>query len=302
MPRTILRLPTAGETYYSGGNTITIKLSAGDTAGAFGCLELTVPPGGGSLPHRHRHEEEFLFVTEGELTFSGDIAPRRGGPETAVYIPRHALHGFENRTTQPARLLSWFFPGGFEGYFREMGVSDPNALLSFEEYRARAPRIDERFGMVPEGDPDFEPAVREAVCVGREVGERFDIEGDPVTLLIVSSATGNSFCAFLREATPGAGIPPHLHFREDETFFVMEGELTAMLPDGQWAALPAGSLLHLPKGAPHAWFNRSERSARFLVVATPGGFDGLFRNIHHRTGAETIVERAARHGVAFLPG
>lgn len=68
-----------------------------------------------------------------------------------------------------------------------------------------------------------------------------------------------------------AEMPPlHVHRREDETFVVIDGELTLFTP-GASRTLRAGKALLAPKGVPHAYRVESER-ARWLAVSTPAGF------------------------------
>jgi quercetin dioxygenase-like cupin family protein len=76
-------------------------------------------------------------------------------------------------------------------------------------------------------------------------------------------------------APRGAGSPLHVHHREDEWFYVIDGELTLWL-DGETIAAPAGSFVYGPQGIPHTFVVSSER-ARFLLVTDPAGFEGFTR-------------------------
>jgi quercetin dioxygenase-like cupin family protein len=74
------------------------------------------------------------------------------------------------------------------------------------------------------------------------------------------------------EATgPQGDMPPlHVHHLEDETFVVLEGELTVHTPEGS-VSLSAGEALVAPKGVPHVYRVESA-TARWLAVTTPGDF------------------------------
>jgi quercetin dioxygenase-like cupin family protein len=66
-------------------------------------------------------------------------------------------------------------------------------------------------------------------------------------------------------------MPPlHLHHREDETFVVLDGELTLFTPEGS-RTLRSGEAAFAPRDVRHTYRVESER-ARWLVVSTPGGF------------------------------
>ncbi len=102
------------------GDTYTILLSGGDTAGRFCLIDMHVPPGGGPPAHRHDFEETFT-VLEGEieLTFRGESTVARAGE--SVNIPANAPHQFKNVSTAPARLLCICSPAGQEAFFLALG-------------------------------------------------------------------------------------------------------------------------------------------------------------------------------------
>lgn len=71
---------------------------------------------------------------------------------------------------------------------------------------------------------------------------------------------------------PGGGPPPHCHTREEEVFYVIEGELTFTV-DGKTIAGTPGSFVQTPRGTSHAFKNNSAAPARMLVQCTPAGFE-----------------------------
>ena len=73
----------------------------------------------------------------------------------------------------------------------------------------------------------------------------------------------------------GSGPPLHLHHNEDETFYVLEGEVTVQVGDER-IDLNAGDYLFGPRGIAHTYIVRSER-ARMLVTASPGGIEEALR-------------------------
>jgi quercetin dioxygenase-like cupin family protein len=72
-------------------------------------------------------------------------------------------------------------------------------------------------------------------------------------------------------APRGSGSPLHVHRREDEWFYVLEGELTLWV-GGEVTIAPAGSFLFGPRDVPHTFIVSSEE-ARFLLVTEPAGFE-----------------------------
>jgi quercetin dioxygenase-like cupin family protein len=106
------------------GDTYTILLTGGDTAGRYCLIDMLVPPGGGPPPHRHDFEEMFTVLDgEIEVIFRGAKSILRAG-ETAN-IPSNAPHQFHNVSEQPARLLCLCSPAGQEEFFIAVGISLP---------------------------------------------------------------------------------------------------------------------------------------------------------------------------------
>ncbi len=72
----------------------------------------------------------------------------------------------------------------------------------------------------------------------------------------------------------GFGPPLHVHRREDEAFYVIEGEIRFRQGEEELVGGP-GSWVWGPRGVPHTFKVQSE-SARALILATPGGFERMF--------------------------
>jgi quercetin dioxygenase-like cupin family protein len=97
-----------------------------------------------------------------------------------------------------------------------------------------------------------------------------------LALIKASSETTDGRVAVIQHLAPkGAGSPLHVHHREDEWFYVLEGELTFWV-GGEVIDAPAGSFVYGPRDIPHTFTVASEQ-ARFLLVTEPAGFDAFFR-------------------------
>jgi quercetin dioxygenase-like cupin family protein len=99
------------ETIKAGQVTIEFLLEAADTNGSAAMFEFTVPAGAKvPLPHYHEHFDETIYGLEGIMTFTVEgkaIDIARG--ETC-FIPRGAVHGFENLKTGDAKALAVITP------------------------------------------------------------------------------------------------------------------------------------------------------------------------------------------------
>jgi mannose-6-phosphate isomerase-like protein (cupin superfamily) len=72
-----------------------------------------------------------------------------------------------------------------------------------------------------------------------------------------------------------AGPTLHVHTREDEMFFVLEGVLTMQLGD-QLHEIAAGGLAWGARGTPHAFANLASQQLRIMILWIPGGVERLF--------------------------
>lgn len=89
-----------------------------------------------------------------------------------------------------------------------------------------------------------------------------------------SADTNNQFWLAEQTSNLGYASPIHVHSREDELFYVLDGELSIEIGDQMYRPTP-GSTVFAPRNIPHSYKVESAR-ARWLVLGTPGGFDGWF--------------------------
>lgn len=73
----------------------------------------------------------------------------------------------------------------------------------------------------------------------------------------------------------GGGPLPHVHSREEECSYVLEGEVILWIGDTRTVAR-AGAFVGLPVGVPHAFKNEAEQPARLLFTVVPAGLEGFF--------------------------
>ncbi len=100
---------------------------------------------------------------------------------------------------------------------------------------------------------------REAVYVPPEGGDAVWLAGDVYTLKLPGAATGGAFTLLEAVVPPGGSPPPHEHYREDETFVVLEGE------GGRAGVRHAlGTVLHVPRGMRHSFSTIGSTPARML--------------------------------------
>ncbi len=110
-----------------------------------------------------------------------------------------------------------------------------------------------------------------------------------ITVKAGPEQTGGAFAQFEVDDPRGSGPPVHIHHREDETFYILEGQVTMFVGDER-IDLEAGDYCFGPRGVPHAYLVTSER-ARMLVTTSPSGSEQLFVSLGVPvTGSEPPTE------------
>jgi quercetin dioxygenase-like cupin family protein len=120
--------------------------------------------------------------------------------------------------------------------------------------------------------------------------------------------TASSFSLWEAVVSPGTGAPPHTHSREDEAFYVRNGELVIEL-EGQPAPrrVGPGGFFYGARGRRHAFRNTGDAPARVLILCAPScGLDQMFAELETATAAgmpeiSKLVAIAAQYGVSIEP-
>ena len=154
---------------------------------------------------------------------------------------------------------------------------------------------------------------RRALHVPPGGGRSFWLLGEMYTTKALGEDTDGAF-AFVEAITPPqAGPPPHIHEREDETFWVLEGELEFMVGDGTVRA-PAGSFVHAPRGIPHTYKNVGTTPSKYVAMIQPAGLEKFFEEVsepvedpsapppdHGQEVIQKILATAPKYGLKMLP-
>jgi quercetin dioxygenase-like cupin family protein len=115
------------------------------------------------------------------------------------------------------------------------------------------------------------------ISLGAGEGEALWFFGGLTTIKSSAETTGGRVGVTENLAPRGSGSPLHVHRREDEWFYVMEGELTFWV-GGEVIVAGAGAFVYGPRDVPHTFIVSSEQ-ARFLLVVEPAGFEGFVRTL-----------------------
>jgi mannose-6-phosphate isomerase-like protein (cupin superfamily) len=108
----------------------------------------------------------------------------------------------------------------------------------------------------------------------------FSVAGDRVAILLSGEDTLQKYTVMEAIVPPGAGPPPHLHEREDETFLVLAGEIIFYLAD-KVIPLKKGEFIFAPRGISHHFRNAGSAPALLLETASPAGIERFFEAAGH---------------------
>lgn len=144
-------------------------------------------------------------------------------------------------------------------------------------------------------------------------GQAYSAVGDVYRILASGEQTGGAYVLSEARVLPGGGPPPHIHRREDEGFFILEGEITFTV-DGKRLVAGPGTFVQGPRNIPHAFKNEGSVPARMLILVTPPGFDKFITSIATPVPSfdspplpvtpadiERLLTIAPRYGIEILP-
>lgn len=141
-------------------------------------------------------------------------------------------------------------------------------------------------------------------ALDRDEGERLAFGGSVVLLRTTAASSGGALTIW-EELPPLLDTPLHVHANEDELFHIIDGEHEFRCGDGEFRVGP-GAFIYLPRGVPHAHRRIVTGSGRFLVITTPGGFEGFFRILADadragELGPDAYARASAQYGITWLP-
>lgn len=163
--------------------------------------------------------------------------------------------------------------------------------------------------------PDVAPVpwTNQAKYLPAGTGRTYKSPVDQVTMLLTGEQTGGAFFMLEAMVPPGCGNPPHIHDREDETFYVQQGTLTIHV-GGKTLNASAGDVAHLPRGIAHCFQNNGDVDAKVLVVCAPSGLENFFADAFYPAAdwpdamppmndefMSRLLTAAANNGLRFLP-
>ena len=117
--------------------------------------------------------------------------------------------------------------------------------------------------------------------------------GLDMKVVLPTEVTGGAISVIMAWHKPGEGPPDHVHFSQEEIFFVVEGtyELTV---GGQTSTIGAGTIVFIPRSVVHRFKNVGKTTACMLDWSLPGGQDHYFKAISELAASGSFVGEKVR--------
>jgi quercetin dioxygenase-like cupin family protein len=133
-------------------------------------------------------------------------------------------------------------------------------------------------------------------------GERLRFGEVEVIVRASAQSTGGAFSVI--EEADAVDTPLHVHANEDEIFYALEGEHVIQVGEEEFLLRP-GDLAFGPRGVPHSQRRVKPRTGRVLILVSPAGFEGFFRDLARaddegRLGPDAYAEASEKYGITWL--
>src|SRR5207247_2691963 len=114
-------------------------------------------------------------------------------------------------------------------------------------------------------------------------GDQVTLSGGVGVVFKVPGSLTSGRLAIVEHPVPlDALVVPHVHTKEDELSYVLEGEIGVMIGDREFVA-PTGSYVFKPRGVVHAFWNNGTTPARLIELIFPSGLEEAFREMSRLT-------------------
>lgn len=124
----------------------------------------------------------------------------------------------------------------------------------------------------------------------------------PNDVVISRKDTGDAMSVFLFSGNVNAGTPLHLHFHQDEFFYVVDGKYRFVCGEMK-SELNSGDTIFLPRNIPHQWLQLSETGKLLYAVNPAGTLEDMFKELDELKAPPTetmLAKLLAKHGQKLL--
>ena len=148
-------------------------------------------------------------------------------------------------------------------------------------------------------------AISAAAILAPDEGETLNVLGNRCVVKVEGAQTGGLLMTMVSHVDPQAGPPPHVHHREDETFYVLEGDFEFRLGT-ETVRVGAGAFVYAPRDQVHTFRNISTtQMGRLLVTTAPAGIEAFYQRLTALPPGPPdviqIIAIAQEYGITIMP-
>ncbi len=148
------------------------------------------------------------------------------------------------------------------------------------------------------------PAATKPFTLAPHEGEQLLVVGDHVRILADGASSGNTCFIFEDTTPPGAGPPLHVHHRDDEYFYILQGRAKFVI-DGRELTLGPGAFVHAPKHTSHTFVSLGPEPLKMLLICIGAGLEHPFREADALAKKQPLTPESltaifAKHDLEFI--
>ena len=122
------------------------------------------------------------------------------------------------------------------------------------------------------------------------------VVGDLYRFLVTGKDTDGRYATWEAIVPPGGGPPPHIHSREEESFFVLEGEITVHVDDERIVA-KIGTFANMPVGSLQSFKNETNKQARMIISVAPAGLEEMFIEVGQQVMPDGNIPKPSKEEI-----
>jgi mannose-6-phosphate isomerase-like protein (cupin superfamily) len=142
-----------------------------------------------------------------------------------------------------------------------------------------------------------------------EGGDKFSVYGDLDNIKLKDGESRGALSVVEAQVPPHLGPPPHIHHKEHETVYVLDGEVD-ILDGDRWFRVQERGMVFMPMESLHAFRNPHDEPGKVMLIFTPAGFEDYLKKVGEMVAAgdvtsendvESVIPLAATYGMEILP-
>lgn len=299
-----------------------------ESGGRFTFHNIVLAPGAGLPAHHLPDADSYWYVAGGTVELTIGDRVRQVGSGAFGYAPRETTQAIRNASPEPARVVLWQSPAGYERAFAALhaataaGADDAEARLrTLERFgvvvhrgpvtlandarvNAAAARLDASIGSFDDFARLREEWSRRAPTpklIERPTPyDRIALPGQDTAVLVSGDDTAGAAVVFHLVLHPGYGAPPHYQPSEEEIFLILDGELRLTVGTAT-AMLGPNAFGFSPRHGTHAFKNVGPGLVRMITINAPAGHERGFEMLSTTTDEDRLGQVLVDHGWRMHP-